>query len=91
MVFFGVLAGCWLALRPVAAEEADLPVSAKSFVIMDAKTGQILLSCNPQLFCPPASTLKVMTAMSLVDYLLLDDAAPESDSASNALSLHDAP
>lgn len=84
MVFFGVLAGCWLALRPVAAEEADLPVSAKSFVIMDAKTGQILLSCNPQLFCPPASTLKVMTAMSVVEHLKLDDKVPVSAYAASA-------
>ena len=84
MVFFGVLAGCWLALRPVAAEEADLPVSAKSFVIMDAKTGQILLSCNPQLFCPPASTLKIMTAMSVVEHLKLDDKVPVSAYAASA-------
>ena len=84
MVFFGVLAGCWLALRPVAAEEAGLPVSAKSFVIMDAKTGQILLSCNPQLFCPPASTLKVMTAMSVVEHLKLDDKVPVSAYAASA-------
>ncbi|MFZ0052804.1 MAG: serine hydrolase [Desulfobaccales bacterium] len=84
MVFFGVLAGCWLALRPVAAEEAGLSVSAKSFVIMDAKTGQILLSCNPQLFCPPASTLKVMTAMSVMEHLKLDDKVPVSAYAASA-------
>jgi len=85
MVLFGVLAGCWLALMPVAAEEADLiTVSAKSFVIMDAKTGQILLACNPQLFYPPASTLKVMTAMSVVEHLKLDDQVPVSAYAASA-------
>ncbi len=84
MVIFGVLAGGWLALAPVAAEEAVLQVSAKSYVIMDAKSGQILLSCNPQLFCPPASTLKVMTAMSVVEHLKLDDKVPVSAYAAAA-------
>jgi serine-type D-Ala-D-Ala carboxypeptidase (penicillin-binding protein 5/6) len=73
MVVFGVLAACWLGLSPVAAQEAGLAVSAKSFAIMDAKSGQMLLSCNPQLFWPPASTLKIMTAMSVVEHLNLDD------------------
>ena len=84
MVIFGVLVGGWLALAPVAAEEAVLQVSAKSYVIMDAKSGQILLSCNPQLFCPPASTLKVMTAMSVVEHLKLDDKVPVSAYAAAA-------
>ncbi len=84
MAFFGVLAGCWLALGPAAAEEAGFPISAKSFVIMDAKSGQILLSCNPQLFCPPASTLKIMTAMSVVEHLKLDDKVPVSAYAASA-------
>src|SRR5208283_1043213 len=51
---------------------------------MDAKSGQILLSCNPQLFCPPASTLKVMTAMSVVEHLKLDDKVPVSAYAASA-------
>ncbi len=84
MVFLGVLAGCWLGLGPAAAEDAGFPVSAKSFVIMDAKSGQVLLSCNPQLFCPPASTLKVMTAMSVVEHLKLDDEVPVSAYAASA-------
>ena len=40
---------------------------------MDAKTGKILLALNPQLFLPPASTLKVMTALSVVEHLKMDD------------------
>ncbi len=84
MVVFGVLAGCWLGLSPVAAEEAVLQVSAKSYAIMDAKTGQMLLSCNPQLFWPPASTLKIMTAMSVVEHLKMDDKVQVSRYAASA-------
>ena len=54
-------------------EEEGFNVSARSFVIMDAKTGKILLSLNPQLFLPPASTLKIMTAMEVVEHLKMDD------------------
>ena len=54
-------------------EEEGFEVSARSFVIMDAKTGKILLALNPQLFLPPASTLKVMTALSVVEHLKMDD------------------
>ena len=54
-------------------EEEGFEVSARSFVIMDAKTGNILLALNPQVFYPPASTLKVMTALSVVEHLKMDD------------------
>ncbi len=85
MVFFGLLAGLWLAVGPVLAEEEEgFQVSAKSFVLMDAKTGQILLSLNPQLFLPPASTLKVMTALSVMEHLKMDDKVPVSAYAAAA-------
>ena len=69
-----------LAILTVAAgfaagqdDEEGFGVSARSFVIMDAKTGKILLALNPQVFLPPASTLKVMTALSVVEHLKMDD------------------
>jgi D-alanyl-D-alanine carboxypeptidase (penicillin-binding protein 5/6) len=84
MVLSGFLA-IWLMAAPLAAqEEEEWEVSAKSFVIMDAKTGKILLSLNPQLFWPPASTLKVMTAMSVVEHLRLDDKVQVSPHAAAA-------
>jgi D-alanyl-D-alanine carboxypeptidase (penicillin-binding protein 5/6) len=67
-----------------AGEEEGFNVSARAFVIMDAKTGQILLSLNPQLFLPPASTLKVMTAMMVVEHLHMDDQVTVSPSAASA-------
>ncbi len=63
-----------LLASPLAAKEGEgLDLTARAFVIMDANTGDILLSYNPQLFWPPASTLKVMTAMYVMDHLQLDD------------------
>jgi D-alanyl-D-alanine carboxypeptidase (penicillin-binding protein 5/6) len=69
----GVVAVLTIAAGWAAGEEEGMNISARSFVIMDAKTGKILLSLNPQLFLPPASTLKVMTAMSVVEHLKMDD------------------
>lgn len=66
------------------ATAEELEVTAKSFVIMDAKTGQVLLALNPQLFLPPASTLKVMTAMYVVEQLKMDDKVPVSATAAAA-------
>jgi D-alanyl-D-alanine carboxypeptidase (penicillin-binding protein 5/6) len=73
-----------MAAGLVAGEEEGFEVSARSFVIMDAKTGKILLSLQPQLFLPPASTLKVMTAMSVMEHLKIDDKVNVSQYAASA-------
>lgn len=78
---FGVLAlwawifcGAALSLAlPAAAQEETWELTARSFVIMDAKTGKILMAHNPQLMLPPASTVKVMTAMYVLEHLKMDD------------------
>jgi D-alanyl-D-alanine carboxypeptidase (penicillin-binding protein 5/6) len=80
-----VFLAIWLAAASVAAPaEDEFEVSARSFVIMDAKTGKVLLALNPQLFIPPASTLKVMTAMSVAEHLKMDDKVPVSPYAASA-------
>jgi serine-type D-Ala-D-Ala carboxypeptidase (penicillin-binding protein 5/6) len=84
LAVFVVLAVVAVAAGLAAAEEEGFEVSARSFVIMDAKTGKILLALNPQLFLPPASTLKVMTAMSVVEHLQMDDKVPVSATAAAA-------
>jgi serine-type D-Ala-D-Ala carboxypeptidase (penicillin-binding protein 5/6) len=73
-----------LAAGVAAAEDDGLQVNVRSFVIMDAKTGQILLSLNPQRFLPPASTLKVMTAMDVVEHLKMNDKVTVSRYAASA-------
>jgi D-alanyl-D-alanine carboxypeptidase (penicillin-binding protein 5/6) len=86
LALFGLMAVLWLAVLPAIAQDDDegFQISAKSFVLMDAKTGQILLSLNPQLFLPPASTLKVMTALAVVEHLKMDDTVPVSTYAASA-------
>jgi D-alanyl-D-alanine carboxypeptidase (penicillin-binding protein 5/6) len=79
-----VLAMLVMATGFAAGEEEGFNVSARSFVIMDAKTGNILLSLNPQLFLPPASTLKVLTAMEVVEHLKMDDKVNVSAYAASA-------
>jgi D-alanyl-D-alanine carboxypeptidase (penicillin-binding protein 5/6) len=73
-----------LALPLAAKAEEGLDLTARAFVIMDANTGDILLSYNPQLFWPPASTLKVMTAMYVLEHLKLDDRVTVSPHAAAA-------
>jgi D-alanyl-D-alanine carboxypeptidase (penicillin-binding protein 5/6) len=82
-VSVGLLAIFLLGVKVVAAGEWQ-EITARAFVIMDAQTGQILWSLNPQNFYPPASTLKVMTAMSVVDHLKMDDRVPVSAYAAAA-------
>jgi D-alanyl-D-alanine carboxypeptidase (penicillin-binding protein 5/6) len=84
VTIFVILAVLVMAAGLAAGEDEDFNVSARSFVIMDAKTGQILLSLNPQLFLPPASTLKVMTAMGVVEHLKMDDKVTVSPYAAAA-------
>ncbi len=81
----GALLLLMLTAAGVRAEDDDEGlVSARAFVIMDAKTGRILLSLNPQLMLPPASTLKVMTALMVTERLQMDDRVTVSPYAASA-------
>ncbi|OPX20001.1 MAG: hypothetical protein BZ151_06230 [Desulfobacca sp. 4484_104] len=62
----------------------ELPVSAKSYVIMDANTGKLLLSYNSDQLHPPASTLKIVTALTAINTLDLNDKVPVSKYAASA-------
>ena len=60
-------------VKPLAVEDGLDEVTAKSFVIMDRASGKILMGRNPDMFRPPASTLKVFTAVAVVEKLKLED------------------
>ena len=48
LVFFGLLAVLWLAVAPAGAQDEEgFQVSAKSFVLMDAKTGHMYFPLTP--------------------------------------------
>ncbi len=80
----GALALLLLTPALAAKSEEGMDLTARSFVIMDANTGDILLSYNPQLFCPPASTLKVMTAIYVLERLKMEDKVQVSATAAAA-------
>lgn len=48
---------------PVSAETPSLPINAKSALLMEASTGQILYESNIHEALPPASVTKVMTML----------------------------
>ncbi len=56
-------------------------LSAKSFIIIDATTGQTLLSRAPDNPRQPASTIKVLTGMIAIKSLKRDDPVPVSKKA----------
>ncbi|MFP3867411.1 MAG: D-alanyl-D-alanine carboxypeptidase family protein [Desulfobacteraceae bacterium] len=64
--------------------QSNLPLSANSCVIMDADTGKVLLSRNSDLLHPPASTIKVATALMALSTLDLDDSVKVSRYAASA-------
>ncbi len=83
--WIALLASLWALtlVWPVAAQE-EWDVTARSFAIMDAHTGKILLEYNSRLMIPPASTIKVMTAKYVLDHLKMDDKVRVSSYAASA-------
>jgi D-alanyl-D-alanine carboxypeptidase (penicillin-binding protein 5/6) len=75
-----VLAAVW----PALAQDEWACFTAKSFTIIDADTGKTLLSNNARQMIPPASTLKIMTAMYVLDHLKMDDKVSVSAYAASA-------
>ncbi|MBI3252851.1 MAG: D-alanyl-D-alanine carboxypeptidase [Candidatus Omnitrophica bacterium] len=67
----------------VSAAFAAPGLTAKSAVILDARTGRILYGKNPHLKLPPASTTKLMTVLVVLERLPLDKPVTVSASAAN--------
>jgi D-alanyl-D-alanine carboxypeptidase (penicillin-binding protein 5/6) len=72
------------AVWPALAQEEGECLTAKAFVVIDAQTGKTLLATNPRQMIPPASTLKVMTAMYVLNHLKMDDRVRVSAYAASA-------
>ncbi|MFD1040330.1 serine hydrolase [Virgibacillus byunsanensis] len=47
--------------QPISVEAAELDIQAESAILVDAETGKILFSKNPDIALPPASMTKMMT------------------------------
>ncbi len=58
-------------------------ISSKAAVVIEASTGRVLFAKNPNLKLPPASTVKLVTAMVVLDEVKLDEKITISRKASN--------
>lgn len=68
----------------VSADAADLPdVDAKAWLVADADTGDVLAARNAHEALPPASTLKLLTAITLIGGLDPDLAYEATDADAN--------
>lgn len=59
-------------------------VAARSAVLMNAATGEIIFAKEPHLRLPPASTTKVLTALLALEHLNLDSSVQVSPQAASA-------
>ncbi len=73
-----------LTLAAVAAPPPQQRVMAKTAVLMDPVTRQVLWSRNADLRRPPASTTKVMTALLVLEHGGLDDMVVISERAATS-------
>jgi len=76
-VAVALLAACCAA----SARAADLPITAKSAIVIDAANGDLLYERDPDRPLPPASTTKIVTAILAIESGRLDDALPVSSFA----------
>ncbi|MGQ9921472.1 MAG: D-alanyl-D-alanine carboxypeptidase family protein [Desulfobacca sp.] len=83
LVALVAILSAWAA-GPVVAQETAEEVKAKAYYIIDADTGRLLAAANPQMMLPPASTLKVATALIAVNSLRLTDRVTVSAHAAAA-------
>lgn len=62
----------------ISANQPGTPeIEAKSFILMDYKTGQVLLHSNADYALPPASLTKIMTSYLVSDELARGNISPE--------------
>jgi D-alanyl-D-alanine carboxypeptidase (penicillin-binding protein 5/6) len=68
---FAILLLLFVLVRATFSQ--DLPITAKSALLADAETGEILWQRNPDLRCYPASLTKIMTAVLVLERGNLED------------------
>jgi D-alanyl-D-alanine carboxypeptidase (penicillin-binding protein 5/6) len=81
-VLLWVLASFLLTSLFTAYASSAQTLKARAAVVMDATTGVILFSKNPDLLLPPASTTKLLTAMITMEQANLWDSVAISKNAS---------
>jgi D-alanyl-D-alanine carboxypeptidase len=79
----------WMATGPVLAQEVGSvfsapAIAARSAILMNPATGEILFAKEPRLRLPPASTTKVLTALVALERLDLNTRVSVSPQAASA-------
>lgn len=84
------LSGAWLCLLTLAVWSQSPTIQAKSAVLLEARTGQVLYTKNAHLRLPPASLTKMMTALVTIEHAALNDTVTASKRAveTPASSMH---
>ena len=75
-----IILSSWIALYflvPPAVFAYDALPTAKSALILDHETGEVLFSRSPHVKRAPASTIKILTALTAIDLLPLDSIITE--------------
>jgi len=76
-----ILAASLLYFKPVAAVTDPIEVNAKSYILIDTRTGQVLCEYNADERLYPASTTKIMTAILALENGRLDQVMTASAEA----------
>ncbi len=80
LLFFGILLSLLLSFSPSPSFSG--PIKAKAAAVIDALSGQVLFSKNPDLPLAPASTTKLMTAIVVMEQVDLSHSVVISKNAS---------
>ena len=67
LLYFVVFMLIIIPLNRAAAEQPDFDLTAHSAILMEAMTGEILFSKNPDKKLPPASMTKIMTMLLIME------------------------
>ncbi|MFN3505222.1 MAG: D-alanyl-D-alanine carboxypeptidase family protein [Caldimicrobium sp.] len=70
-IFFIIISFIYFSISAVKAQEYYENINSIAGVALDGLTGQILYAKNPNIKIPPASTVKLLTAMVVLDRLPL--------------------
>jgi serine-type D-Ala-D-Ala carboxypeptidase (penicillin-binding protein 5/6) len=89
----GALAGCLLlgagvglVTSPVAAAQEEQPAQPRAWILVDAESGTVLDGGNHHEALPPASAVKLMTALTALQRLKTEDDVTISPRAADAPS-----
>ncbi len=67
-----------MGIGRATAATSPPPVPPRGFIVVDARTGEILAAHNPHIAYHPASTSKIMTALTAIERLAPDAMIPVS-------------